>query len=221
MKLPPQLRELHPVPLLPAGRTDYALEVVNAASGLIVSAVPTQAPPIAIELIHYVSRNIWQDTGESEDTNSARAIHAPTSGVLAGLPGINHEDRAIIALVLCARWGSDLGPADLRVRDNLRSLVGAELGWWCDYIGAVCRLLGTIRPTLPAKATDLVNTVQFKASTSHGLGKKGHKVGIRLDIRVAKCAKMGLSAGKLEDLFSKVGKGTHQGWKIEAEVGNL
>lgn len=222
MKLPMQIRESHPVPLFPSGDVKHNPDVINGITELISSALPNNAPAsISKELLNYVARNIWQDCGEAEDTNSARSIHAPTSGVLAGLPGINHETRAILALTLCARWGSDLGPGDLKVRDNLRDLLGQEVSWWCDYVGIISRLLGTVMPVLPFERADLESALNFRAETSHGLGKKGHKVGIRLSIKASKAMSHGLGNGKLEDLFSKVGKGTHLGWKVEAEIDEL
>jgi len=222
MKLPRHIRESHPVPLFPSGNLKQDAGTIDGVANLLVAALPDNAPStFNKEIVHYVARNIWQDQGEAEDTNSARAIHAPTSGALAGLPGINHETRAILALTLCARWGSDLGTADIKVRDNLRDLVGREISWWCDYIGTISRLLGTIIPVCPSNRDQLESSVQLKAETSHGLGKKGHKVGIRLDIRASQNVKQGLSVGELEDFFSKVGKGTHQGWKVEAELDDL
>lgn len=219
MKLPHQIRESHPVPLFPSGELKYDPETVKAVTEVIISALPSNSPAsLSKELVHYLARNIWQDAGESEDTNSARSIHAPTSGVLAGLPGINHETRAILALALCARWGSDLGTGDSKMRDNLQGLIGHELSWWCDYVGTVCRLLGVLMPVFPSSKSKLLDTVAFKAETSHGLGKKGHKVGIKLGIKTSKAARQGLGGGELEDLFSKVGKGTSLGWKVEAEI---
>lgn len=222
MKLPKAIRESHPVPLFPSGSLTQDAGSIDAVTDLLLAALPENAPlAISKEILHYVARNIWQDQGEAEDTNSARAIHAPTSGALAGLPGINHETRAILALTLCARWGADLGSADAKVRDNLRDLVGRELAWWCDYVGTVSRLLSTIMPVCPPNGEQLVRMLQLKAHTSHGLGKKGHKVGIQLSVKVVQSARRGLSTGALEEFFSKVGKGTHQGWKVEAEIDDL
>lgn len=222
MKLPRYIRESHPVPLFPSGSLKQDADSIDGVTDILVAALPNNVPgTITKEILHYIARNIWQDQGEAEDTNSARAIHAPTSGALAGLPGINHETRAILALTLCARWGSDLGSADTKVRDNLRDLIGREISWWCDYVGTVSRLLSTVMPVCPSSREQLLSTMHLKAGTSHGLGKKGHKVGIRLEVKLSSSARRGVSIGDLEDFFSKVGKDTHKGWKVDAEIEDL
>lgn len=134
------------------------------------------------------------------------------------MPGLDHELRAIIALILCARWGIDLAPVDKKLYNNLQALVGEEISWWCQYIGALARLFATIVPALPHDAQAFHNTVSLKASISHGLGKKGKKQGIKLKIKLAKAVRGSVDNAGLEGLFDKVGKGMELKWVVEAVV---
>ena len=219
MKLPRPVRESHPLPLLPGGPSNQKEGVVNSIVEAITSALPKGYPTIfSNELLCYISKNIWIKMGDLGDANSAKALHNPISGRLAGLPGLDHEIRAILALTMCARWGTDLGPVDRALHTNLRALVGPELSWWCDYIGTIASLLATIVPALPASEEALKQTLTLDCSTGHGLGKKGHKVGIRLKITLAQKARAGFSVGALEGMFNSVGKGLQLAWKVEAEV---
>jgi retrograde regulation protein 2 len=219
MKLPPKTRESNPLSLLPGGVANPDSKSVISVVDCMSSALPKGYPDIFLDpILNYVARNIWQDMGHADDTNSTKALNIPISGALAGLPGMTHETRAIIALTMCARWGADLGPGDKKLRDNLRALVRHELSWWCDYVGTIARLLAAIIPVFPGNDDLLKRLPVLKASTSNGLGKKGHKVGIRLKIVPAEGTRKGVSAGTLEGLFDKVGKGLHIGWKVEAEV---
>lgn len=152
------------------------------------------------------------------DANSAKALHNPISGSLAGLPGLDHELRAIVALISCARWGTDLGPGDKKLYSNLQTLVGEETSWWCQYIGTLARLLPTIIPALPTEAEVFSKTVSLKCKTAHGLGKKSKKEGIKLKIKLAKAVKGAVVVGDLEGIFDKVGKGLKLNWVVEAEV---
>lgn len=152
------------------------------------------------------------------DANSAKALHNPISGSLAGLPGLNHELRAVLALILCARWGTDLGPGDKKLHNNLQTLVGDETSWWCQYIGTLARLLATIIPALPTQAEAFSKTVSLKCSTGHGLGKKGKKEGIKLKILLPKAVKGAVDDEDLEGMCGKVGKGLELKWVVEAEV---
>lgn len=215
MKMPPNVRESHPGPLLPGGVPEHD-GVVHAVVGKILSGLPKGYPSVfSDELLHYIARNIWIDMGDPADANSAKALHNPISGFLAGLPGLDHQLRAILALTMCARWGTDLGPIDKILYANLRRLIGPELSWWCEYIGKIAALLAAVIPVFPA-SEERLKVVSLDASTSHGLGKKGHKVGIRLKINLAQ--KDHDSIAVTEGMFNSVGKSLQLGWKVEAEV---
>jgi len=221
MKLPPEIRESNPLPLLPSGSLNQKKEILDAIATCIISALPKGYPTVfSPELLHYVARNIWQDMGDPDDANSAKALHNPISGQLAGLPGMTHQMRAILALTLCARWGTVPGPADKNLYENLQALIGSEFSWWCDYIGTVAGLLALLTPSFPSSDKALQEVVRFEPWTGHGLGKKGHKVGIRLKIVLGEDSRVGIRAGDLEGLFGRVGKGLPLGWKVEAEVEN-
>jgi retrograde regulation protein 2 len=221
MKLPPEIRESNPLPLLPSGSPNQRSEVVDSIASCITSALPKGYPPVfSSELMQYVGKNIWQDMGDPDDANSAKALHDPISGQLAGLPGMTHQIRAILALTMCARWGTVPGPADKKFYENLQALVGPELSWWCDYIGTVAGFLATLTPVLPSSENALNKMVKFETWTGQGLGKKGHKVGIMLKIVLGEDAPRRVRAGDLEGIFGRVGKGLPLGWKVEAEVEN-
>jgi retrograde regulation protein 2 len=219
MKLPPETRESHPLPLLPVGAPNQDSQIVEAIEKKIISALPISYPSIfSNELIHYIVRNIWLDMGDPADANASKALHNPVSGLLAGLPGLTHELRAVIAITLCFRWGNALGTADSRMYENLVGLIGNQLGWWCEYIGALAATLATVFPVFPStyKALDMI---RFTPTTqNHGLGKKGKKAGIRLKIELGKELRRGVSAGEVEYPLSKVGKGLVSDWRVEAEV---
>jgi retrograde regulation protein 2 len=218
MKLPTSIRETNPLSRLPgpAMPGNHAGAVVTLLSSGLTSRVPSVFTP---EILHYVAQSTWLDMGESGDSNSAKALHNPISGDIAGLPGMTHETRAILALTMCARWGSDLGRVDQQVQTNLQDLIGHDLAWWCSYIGTLARLVATIHPGY-GNGADRFEAVfegmSLKPEISHGLGKKGHKVGVRLGIRLKDA--LGVRAGDVEAMFGKVGRGLRTDWRVEAEV---
>lgn len=219
MKLSPAIRESNPIALLPGGASNQDSLVLDAIVQKLVLAMPEGYPNIfSKELLHFVARNTWQAMGDPDGANSAKALHNPITGTLAGLPGMTHELRAVLALVMSARWGNDLGRVDRGIHETLRALVGHDISWWCDYIGTVASFMATVSPAFPRSPKSLDNAVTFKASTSAGLGKKGHKVGVRLQLYVSDQARRGLRVGDLEGMFSKIGKGIPLKWKVEAEV---
>jgi retrograde regulation protein 2 len=94
------------------------------------------------------------------------------------------------------------------------------LSWWCDYIGTVAGFLAMLTPIIPSNEDALGKMVKFETWSGQGLGKKGHKVGIRLKIVFDEDLRRVVRAGELESMFGRVGKGLTLGWKVEAEVEN-
>lgn len=218
MKLPAKIRESSPLPLLPGGDSSQSPAAISAITAKITSALPENCPKLfSPDIFHYISRSIWQDMGNNADANATKALHAPISGLLAGLPGLTHELRAVLALTICARWGADLGPGSKKHLDTLQALVGDETSWWCQYIGALAAFFATVVPAFPSSVGEAEKFV-FSAKSSHGLGKKGKKVGIALKITLDQSLKRGVRLGELEDIFRKVGKGLTLDWKVEAEI---
>ena len=166
------------------------------------------------EILHYLAANLWSDLGDSD---ASKALHAPISGLIASLPGLDHRIAAILALVMCSRWGNDIGEIDRTVWDKLRKLVGEETAWWCDYLGKVGSTIEGLCPGIPSK--DMGDSIVFQAEDSQSLGKKGKKSGVVLLIALgSEIAKGGGGTGELADVFDKVGKGLHLGKKVEVDV---
>ncbi|TVY35014.1 Retrograde regulation protein [Lachnellula occidentalis] len=224
MKLPAHVRESNPLSQLTGSAMPY--EAAEAVAKTISSGFTTKVPgTFSPEILHYVVQNTWLGMGESDDSNSAKALHEPISGTLAGLPGLTHELRAILALTMCSRWGSDLGPIDQQLAHNLQELIGHDLTWWCRYVGTLAKLIATIYPAhgISAAAGEpsaKCGFLSLRSEWSHGLGKKGHKHGIRLVIYLKEHERIGISMSDIESMFAKVGKGLRVEWRVEAEVMN-
>lgn len=229
MKLPKEIRESLPMPLLPGGSKNFANACVDDALRILSQALPANRPEIfSAELQHYVVQNTWIDMGDPDNANSAKALHNPISGFIAGLPGLTHEIRAILALTMCARWGTDIGPTDQALYKNLQQLVGPNLSFWCAYVGTLVRLLATIAPgyavsdkpfgdlisfvqsELPASGTSDVQSSVKNAAKVTGLGKKGKHGGIQLRVIFRSDAMNGVDPESLTGLFKNVGEGSDQ-----------
>ena len=67
--------------------------------------------------------------------------------MLAGVHGVFHEDRTLLALLLCSRWGGDVSPSDEQFKHNLEKLITSPWTlWWINYIGAVAGLVASVYP---------------------------------------------------------------------------
>ncbi len=109
-----------------------------------------------------------------KDIRSATALRSTTTGLLASAHGISHDDRAVLALVLCERWGGDISPSDSEFQSKLQNLVGPEVSWWAKYLGRVARGIGDIFPAGLVREEERNRTVVIKAewAISSALKKK-------------------------------------------------
>ncbi|MCJ1466293.1 hypothetical protein MMC07_004912 [Pseudocyphellaria aurata] len=81
-----------------------------------------------------------------KDICAATALRSTTTGLLASAHGISHDHRALLALVLCERWGHKLSPSDTEFHAKLQQLAGPEASWWAKFFGRVARGIGNLFP---------------------------------------------------------------------------
>lgn len=90
---------------------------------------------------------MYYHSSHSKDLQASSALRTTTSGVLAGVHGVFHEDRTLIALLLSNRYGGDVPPSDEQFKQNLEQLVDSSWTlWWINYVGAVAALLASVYP---------------------------------------------------------------------------
>lgn len=105
----------------------------------------------------YIDRNMltafanimYYHSSHTKDLQTTSALRSTTTGILAGVHGLTHESRATLALLLAARWGGDVPPADYGFQHSLEKLIAIESPitlWWIGYIGAVANLLASVYP---------------------------------------------------------------------------
>jgi retrograde regulation protein 2 len=84
-----------------------------------------------------------------KDVRAAAALRSTTTGILASAHGLSHHERALLALLLCERWGGKkhLPPTDLAFFQAMQALVGREHTWWTGYLGRVAALIGAFYPS--------------------------------------------------------------------------
>ena len=83
----------------------------------------------------------------SKDLQASAALRCTTSGSLAGVHGLLHESRAMLALLICARWGDEVPPIDQSFKQSLENLVDEPaVLWHIRYLGAVAALIAAVYP---------------------------------------------------------------------------
>ena len=203
--LPPSVRAQSP---LIASTLPHAPISAISLTSLLRDAVPNW---IEYELLTSTINLLYFHGSMSKDVRAAAALRSTTTGVLAGAHGLSHQDRGTLALILCERWGADLGEADIPLYESLQMLTG-HLTWWTKYIGRVAEGIAKIFPAgvvreseqavviesgvsfildvqrcwlrITVLRQDIVGTVKEWAEDLRKLGKKKHRGKHASDMKV-------------------------------------
>ncbi|KAI9645483.1 retrograde regulation protein 2 [Ciborinia camelliae] len=215
LKLPPHTQETHPLRLLPSPFEDKKIIDIPSMTDILSSALPKDHPGAQIftaEILSYVVKHMWEHMADISNLNASRALHAPISGPIAGTPGLTHDVIATLSLTLSARWENDLGKIDRGVLEGLREILGHDAAWWCEYVGAMARLICALYPVYPAGG--LARKLKFQAQWMTGMGKKGRKDGVRCEVLLYRVEGREMGRGvdvdvdvDLEKVVGKIGKG--------------
>ena len=155
--LPPSIRAQNP---LTASTLPHAPKSAASLIGLLRDAVPNL---IETELLTSTINLLYCHGSMPKDIRAAAALRSTTTGVLAGAHGLSHQDRGILALILCERWGADVSEADIPLYDSLQKLSG-HLTWWTKYIGRVAEGIANLFPA--GVVRDDEQTVVFESGVS-------------------------------------------------------
>lgn len=182
-------KALHP---LPAVTAQYGTPSAPWLAELLASSLPgannlDRSLPATFTpaLVRAVADMMYLHLPLPKETRSLAALHAPVTGVLAAAHGISHPDRAILALVLCARWNVDLPPPHDHFQTRLRAILTHQEVFWANYLGAVAGLVGSVYPAghVGSEGGQQRPRLKLSARWADGLGKKGLNQGVVLEVR--------------------------------------
>lgn len=152
--LPSEIQAQHP--LVVATRPFETRGTSPKMADLLLSAFPEGSTTGAHDdyksvfdrdLVHAFANLMYFHSSHSKDLQATSALRSTTSGCLAGVHGILHESRALLGLMLCARWGGAVPPSDESFKRNLEQIVESRWTlWWINYIGAVSALVSEVYP---------------------------------------------------------------------------
>ena len=197
---------------------------------LLMSAIPPDDKELnrsvpasfGVPIVRALSNLLFAHSSLPKESTSVAALHSPITGLLASAHGVSHTNRALLALMLCQRWDSELPPPHNMLRDRLRALLTRQEVFWCAYLGQVANLVGYV---YPAGRIGALERIRFKARWSTGLGKKGLEQGVVLLIEVKQGDPMTSSEVLrpfLEDIEAVAKKETRvrgkEGWFVQIEV---
>ncbi|KAF2195374.1 retrograde regulation protein 2 [Zopfia rhizophila CBS 207.26] len=158
-------------PLVTATRL-YATESVPELVGLLVAAA--KPPPsghglskklrvLSTSLLEAFVQAMYIHAALSKDLCAGAALRSTTTGFFAGVHGISHEQRALLALLLCERYGGfrSISPTEQDFYRRIIQLIPGRNVWWCRYLGTVAAVLGHVYPAGAVREERLKLKVQW------------------------------------------------------------
>jgi retrograde regulation protein 2 len=176
---------------------------------LLASSLPDKNadgknPVFRQSLIRAFSHLLFAHTSLPKEACAPAALHSTTTGILASAHGISHNDRAVLALLLCERWGGEVAPTDAPFKQCLQQLVSTEEVFYTRYLGAVAALIGQVYPA------GTVSRPKIRFDARHTTSSKGHAT-VKLVVHVRKEDPMTEESllRKPVETIEKVGKKKH------------
>ena len=207
--LPPSVRAQSP---LIASTLPHAPKSAASLTGLLRDAVPSL---IETEMLTSTINLLYFHGSMPKDIRAAAALRSTTTGVLAGAHGLSHQDRGMLALILCERWGADCSEADIPLYDSLQILTG-RFTLWTKYVGRVAEGIANLFPAGVVRDEEQTIVVESGVSSIQDIQRCWLKISVlRQDL-------VGSVMEWAEDL-RKLGKKKHwgrqgSGMKVDVEV---
>lgn len=144
--LPASIRQQDP---LIVATKPYALPGAHKLAIQLQQALPAgMCPPFIRDRLVFAAANAaYINSSYSTEVQPISALVLAETGLLASTQGITHEEKVLLGLVLCQRWGGALDNTAANIRSKMvASLSDPELAWWARYTGLVLHLLGAAYP---------------------------------------------------------------------------
>jgi retrograde regulation protein 2 len=197
-------------------------------SDLLKAAVPEPGErkipqSISSHVIRAFANFLYVHSTMSKETASTAALYSTSTGVMSSTHGVTHADRALLALMLQARYDSnDLPPRDDQFKTSLQEILTPEEVWWTRYIGEIGQLICTVYPAgiVDQKAP----RIEIRSEWASDFGKDGDKEGLRLFLSIKRVEDDPLMLKQtLEEIWiggiEKVGKEKNwKGWGISIDI---
>jgi retrograde regulation protein 2 len=83
-----------------------------------------------------------------KDLRGGSALRSTTTGIFSAAHGLSHEQRALLAILLCERYGGygSISPTEQDFYRRMLQLVPDGAEWWCMYLGRVAAVLASVYP---------------------------------------------------------------------------
>lgn len=130
----------------------YAPPSMQQLMDLLYSAIPTphagQRPLFSTPLVTAFIQGVFAHMAQVKDLRGGSALRSTTTGVFSTAHGASHEDRALLAILLCERYGGygSISPTEQDFYKRMIRLLPEGMEWWCMYLGRVAAVIAAVYP---------------------------------------------------------------------------
>ncbi|KAL9098555.1 MAG: hypothetical protein Q9163_005812 [Psora crenata] len=213
------VRIQHP---LVAATQPHAPSSVHTLLALLQSATPKNAPTSFALLVATISL-LYTHASHPKDIRSAAALRSTSTGILSNVHGLLHGDRAMLALILCERWGGHVPLIETQYFGSLQAVVGSRASWWAKYIGRIARGIGEFYPAGIVQKGEEAVKLGVTLADDGSVDDEGGKLDI-LYVAISDVRDYALAVAKrwAKDLKKLGGEknwvNSKDGWKINVQV---
>ena len=209
-QLSPAVRAEHP---LVTATLPHAPPSSMALTRILKSAIPDHmfspnrlASFISDSFLASIIHLLYAHSSLPKDIRAAAALRSTTTGLLASAHGLIHEDRVLLALVLCERWDGEISPTDAEFFEKLQELVGPKASWWAKYVGRAAQGIGEIFPAGLVREGDEHGTlkIELRGVISAKEKSRGEEI-LQVNIEVLREGISG-PVGTMKEGLEKIGK---------------
>ena len=146
-------------PIVTATRT-YARESVSEIVELLLVAINAPRPLLRGDtrgtapkvfsnaLLTAFVQAMYAHAAFPKDLCAGAALRSTSTGFFAATHGISHGQRAILAILLCERYGgfSSISPTEQDFYHRLLQLLPEGMTWWCMLLGRIAAVVANVYP---------------------------------------------------------------------------
>ena len=155
------------------------MELLSAATEDLWHQHREGSPVFDKSVLTAVVQAMYVHASFPKDLRAGAALRSTTTGLFAAAHGISHQQRAILSLVLCNRYGgfASISPTEQDFYKRMTQLLAPGTAWWCMFLGRVAAVIANIYPS------GTVREERLKITVGHDLNDKKEKH-LRIDIRI-------------------------------------
>jgi retrograde regulation protein 2 len=130
----------------------YAPPSMQELVNLLFSAIPAPSPGLqplfSKSIVTAFIQGVFAHMAQVKDLRGGSALRSTTTGIFSTAHGASHEERALLAILLCERYGgySSISPTEQDFYKRMIRLLPESMEWWCMYLGRVAAVIAAVYP---------------------------------------------------------------------------